>query len=68
MPVERWTLVDVEGVRIEATAFEWMNHLESNGEDKAASLELASYLTDVVAFLGVDGRRGFLSIRLTEGT
>ncbi|MGB1671482.1 MAG: hypothetical protein ACPHCT_08405, partial [Flavobacteriales bacterium] len=66
----RWALVDIEGVRIEAAAFEWMDHLESNGEDTAAPLELASlHLTDVEVALpgkwteGVDS----LSIRLTEG-
>lgn len=66
----RWALVDVEGARIQAAAFEWMDHLESNGEDTATSLELASlHLTDVEVALpgkwteGVDS----LSIRLTEG-
>ena len=63
-------MVDVEGARIQAAAFEWMDHLESNGEDTPVSLELASlHLTDVEVALpgkwteGVDS----LSIRLTEG-
>ena len=67
---DRWTLVDVEGMRIEAAALEWMGHLESNGGDTAAPLELASlHLTDVEFALPGNWATGLdsLSIRLTEG-
>ena len=60
----RWALVDVEGARIQAAAFEWMDHLESNGEDTATSLELASlHLTDVEVALPGKWTEGVDSLR-----
>ena len=66
----RWALIDIAGLRIEAAALEWMNHLESDAEGTVAPVELAAlHLTDVDIALPENGMGGVdsLAIRMDEG-